>query len=141
MTFQNPERPKIKKLLEQTKTIAVVGCSDNPERTSHMVAKALQNKGYRVIPVNPNADHILGEKCYSQLTDIAEAVDIVDVFRRSEFVMPIARQAVEIGAKVLWLQSGIVHEEAAQYAQQHGLTVVMDRCLKVEDSLLIPKKG
>ncbi|CAM3652095.1 CoA-binding protein [Marinicrinis lubricantis] len=141
MSFVNPTREEIKVILENTKTIAVVGLSENPERTSHMVARALQEKGYRIIPVNPNAAEILGEKCYPQLTDVPEPVDVVDVFRRSEHVWPVAEQAVEIGAKVLWLQSGIINEEAAQLALDHGLMVVMDRCIKVEDAILMPKKG
>jgi predicted CoA-binding protein len=140
MAFENPTREQIKSILEQTKTIAVVGLSDNPEKTSHMVSEAMQAKGYRIIPVNPNADTILGEKCYASLTDIPEPVDIVNVFRRPEHTVPVAEEAVKINAKVLWLQLGIVNEEAARIAQEGGLTVIMDRCIKVEDSILLPHR-
>ncbi|WP_010269935.1 CoA-binding protein [Paenibacillus senegalensis] len=140
MSFENPSREQIKGILEQTKTIAVVGLSDNPERTSHMVSKAMQQKGYRIIPVNPNAAEILGEKCYPSLSDIPEPVDIVNVFRRSEHTVPIAEEAVKIKAKVLWLQLGIHNDEAARIAQAGELRVITDRCIKVEDSLLLPDR-
>lgn len=138
MAFENPSREQIKALLEQANTIAVVGLSDDPSKTSHQVSAAMQQKGYRIIPVNPNADEILGEKCYPSLRDIPEPVDIVNVFRRPEHTPPIAEDAVAIGAKALWLQLGIVNEEAARIANEGGLTVVMDRCIKVEDSILLP---
>ncbi|NBD26385.1 CoA-binding protein [Paenibacillus glycinis] len=138
MAFANPSRDDIKRILEETSTVAVVGLSDNPERTSYMIAEALQAKGYRIIPVNPNAEEILGEKVYPSLKDIPYPVDIVDVFRRSEFTPPIAEEAVAIGAKTLWLQLGVVSEEAAEIALQGGLNVIMDRCIKVEDSILLP---
>ncbi|WP_135547450.1 CoA-binding protein [Paenibacillus cymbidii] len=141
MAFENPSREQIKELLEQTKLIAVVGLSDNPEKVSHMVAQAMQDKGYRIIPVNPNADTILGEKVYARLSDIPFPVDIVNVFRRSDQVVPIAEEAVQIKAKAFWLQLGIVNEEAARIAAEGGLTVIMDRCIKVEDSILRPKHG
>lgn len=140
MAFQNPSRDQIKEILEQTKTIAVVGLSDNPERTSHMVSKAMQQKGYRIIPVNPNASEVLGETCYPSLSDIPEPVDIVNVFRRSEHTVPFAEEAVKIKAKVLWLQLGIHNDEAAQIAQDGGLQVITDRCIKVEDSILLPNR-
>jgi predicted CoA-binding protein len=139
MAFANPSRDEIKQLLLNARNIAVVGLSDNPERTSHQVAKAMQQKGYRIIPVNPNAERILGETCYPSLRDIPEPVDIVNVFRRSEYVVPIAEEAAAIGAKVFWLQQGIYNEEAAEIAAQGGLVVVMDRCIKVEDSILLPE--
>ncbi len=135
--FENPSREVIKTILLNTKSIAVVGLSDNPDRISYMVSKAMQDKGYRIIPVNPNATSILGETCYASLLDIKEPVDIVNVFRRSEHVLPFAEEAVKIKAKVFWLQQGIINEEAAQLAQEHDLTVIMDRCIKVEDALLI----
>jgi predicted CoA-binding protein len=138
LAFENPSREQIKALLEQANTIAVVGLSDDPSKTSHQVSAAMQQKGYRIIPVNPNADEILGEKCYPSLRDIPEPVDIVNVFRRPEHTPPIAEDAVAIGAKALWLQLGIVNEEAARIANEGGLTVVMDRCIKVEDSILLP---
>jgi predicted CoA-binding protein len=138
MSFENPNREEIKQILEKTKVIAVVGLSDNPDRTSYMVSEAMQNKGYRIIPVNPNAKQILGEKCYASLTDIPEQIDIVNVFRRSEFIVPIAEEAIKVKAKVLWLQLGVYNEEAASLAGNQGLSVIMDRCIKVEDSILLP---
>lgn len=140
MAFQNPPQDKIRQILQDAKTVAVVGLSDNPERVSHMVAEAMQRRGYRIIPVNPNAEQILGEKCYPSLKDVPERVDIVNVFRRSDQVVPIAEDAVSIGAKVLWLQQGIVNEEAADIARSAGLEVVMDLCIKVADSVLNPRK-
>lgn len=141
MGFENPTREAIKQILENTKVIAVVGLSDNPDRTSYMVSEAMQNKGYRIIPVNPNAEQILGEKCYAALADIPEKIDIVNVFRRSEFIVPIAEEAIQVKAKVLWLQLGVYNEEAASLASNQGITVIMDRCIKVEDSILLPKKN
>ncbi len=140
MAFENPSREHIKELLEAAGNIAVVGLSDKPDRTSHMVAAALQARGYRIIPVNPNATSILGETCYPSLSDIPEPVHIVDVFRRAEEVVPIAEEAVKIGAKVFWLQTGIINEEAARIAAEGGLEVVMDRCIKVEDAVLRPQR-
>jgi predicted CoA-binding protein len=140
MAHENPSRDQIKEILEKAGNIAVVGLSDNPDKTSHQVAQAMQARGYRIIPVNPNADTILGEKSYPSLTDIPEPVDIVNVFRRPEHTPPVAEEAVSIGAKTLWLQLGIVNEEAADIAKKGGLTVIMDRCIKVEDSVLRPKR-
>ncbi|GIQ68306.1 CoA-binding protein [Xylanibacillus composti] len=140
MPYEHPAREDIRKLLEQSHTIAVVGCSDNPERTSYQIAEAMQAKGYRIIPVNPNADNILGEICYPTLMDVPEKIDIVNVFRRSETVVPIAEEAVRIGAKAFWLQLGILNEEAGRIAEEGGLTVIMDRCIKVEDAILLPDR-
>jgi predicted CoA-binding protein len=139
MAFENPTREQIKQILALAGNIAVVGLSDNPDRTSHMVAKAMQSRGYRIIPVNPNADMILGEKCYPTLSDIPDAVDIVNVIRRADQVVPIAEEAVRINAKVFWLQLDIVNEEAADIAIKGGLEVIMDRCIKVEDAILNPR--
>ncbi|HEY0828230.1 MAG TPA: CoA-binding protein [Bacilli bacterium] len=130
--FENPSQAEIKTLLLNTRNIAVVGLSDKPDKISHRVAKDMQDKGYRILPVNPNATNILGEPCYASLLDIKEPVDIVNVFRRSEQVLPFAEEAVSIKAKVFWLQQGIINEEAARLAQEHGLIVIMDRCIKVE---------
>ncbi|WP_217592306.1 CoA-binding protein [Cohnella sp. GbtcB17] len=139
MPFENPSRDEIKRILQETKNIAVVGLSGDPDKTSHMVSAAMQAKGYRIIPVNPKESEILGEKCYKSLADIPEPIDIVNVFRRPEHTPPIASEAVAAGAKVLWLQLGIVNDEAAAIAAEGGLTVVMDRCIKVEDSILLPQ--
>lgn len=116
----------LKQLLTGLHTIAVVGISTNPHKDSHMVAAYLQKHGYRIIPVNPGADEVLGEKCYPDLQSIPEPVDIVDVFRRPEFLPEIAEQAVAIHAKVLWMQKGISNEEAARIAKGGGLTVIED---------------
>ncbi len=131
MPFENPDLDQIKQILKLPKTIAVVGLSDKSDRTSYMVSEAMQKMGYRIIPVNPNAEHILGEKCYPALTSIEEPIDIVNVFRRSETIVPIAEETVQIKAKVLWLQQGIVNEEAADIAAKAGIEVIMDRCIKV----------
>lgn len=139
MAFQNPDRDQIREILRGSDTIAVVGLSDNPERVSYMVSEAMQKKGYTIIPVNPNADTILGQKSYAKLSDIPVPVDIVNVFRRSEHTPPVAEEAAAIGAKVLWLQLGIENDEAADIAARGGLTVIMDRCIKVEDSILLPE--
>ncbi|RXZ77058.1 CoA-binding protein [Paenibacillaceae bacterium] len=139
MAYQHPSREAIKEILEKSNTIAVVGLSDKPDRTSYMVSEAMQSKGYRIIPVNPNADTILGEKSYASLKEIPFPVDLVNVFRRSEHCPPVAAEAAEIGAPVLWLQLGIVSEESAQIAEAAGMEIIMDRCIKVEDSILLPE--
>ncbi|MFQ6607455.1 MAG: CoA-binding protein [Fidelibacterota bacterium] len=113
----------------QMKTIAVVGLSPKPERPSHYVAKYLQQQGYHIIPVNPGHDKLLDEKSYATLQDIPEPVDIVDVFRRPEHVGPIATAAIEIGAKALWLQDGVINEPAAKQAEKAGLLVIMNDCM------------
>ena len=129
----NPDRQEIMALLRRARNVAVVGLSDRPYRTSHAIADALQGFGFRIFPVNPNLrGPVLGEEPYNLVEDIPEPIDIVDVFRRSEKVMPVAEDAVAAGAQVLWMQSGVINEEAAAYAEEHGLTVVMDRCIKVD---------
>jgi uncharacterized protein len=133
----NPGAEQIKDLLQGARTVAVVGLSDRSYRTSHAIARALQGFGFKIFPVNPNlTGPVLGEEPYAKVEEIPEPVDIVDVFRSSEKVMPVARDAVAAGAKALWMQSGVVNEEAAAYAKEHGLVVVMDRCIKVDYALL-----
>lgn len=122
----------IRALLARSKVIAVVGLSAKPHRPSHGVARYLQSVGYRILPVNPNEKEVLGEKCYARLEDVRMKVDIVDIFRRSEFVPPIVDTAIAIGARAVWMQEGVVHEEAAARARAAGLEVVMDRCLLKE---------
>lgn len=139
MAFENPSRDEIRKILSDSDIIAVVGLSDKPDRVSYMVSEAMQAKGYTIIPVNPNADNILGQKCYPSLKDIPVPVDIVNVFRRSEHTPPVAEEAAAIGAKTLWLQLGVANDEAAAIASEAGLQVIMDRCIKVEDSILLPQ--
>ncbi len=114
------------------KTIAVVGISDDPERPSHFVASFLESHGYKIIPVNPKLTEWEGKKCYPDLISIPEKVDVVDIFRRSEAVPPIVDDAIKIKAKVVWMQEGIVNEEAAAKARSAGIEVVMDRCMKKE---------
>jgi len=132
MAFQNPPDETIREVLSIPRTIAVVGCSPNPDRDSHRIAMLLQRKGHRVIPVNPGQREILGEKCYGSLEEIPERIDIVDIFRRSEEVAPIVDQAVKVGARIVWMQLGVIDEQAAAKAQQAGLIVVMDRCPAIE---------
>jgi predicted CoA-binding protein len=119
-------------IFRDARTIAVVGASPNPERPSHGVAAYLQAAGYRIIPVNPTVDAVLGEKSYASLADVPEPIDVVDVFRRSEDVPPIVAEAVRVGARVVWMQEGVVNEAAAASARAAGLTVVMDRCMLKE---------
>lgn len=122
-------------LLASARVIAVVGLSEKPERDSYGVARYLQSQGYRVIPVNPAAAEILGEKSYASLRDIRERVDIVDIFRKSEAVPGIVEEALAVGAGAVWMQEGVRHEAAAEKARQAGLTVVMDRCILKEHRL------
>jgi predicted CoA-binding protein len=134
----NPDLREIRDLLRQARTVAVVGLSDRSYRTSHAIAGSLQGFGFEIFPVNPNLHGpVLGEEPYESVQDIPSPVDIVDVFRRSEKVMPVAEDAVAAGAKVLWMQSGVINEEAASYASEHGLTVIMDRCIKVDYASLV----
>ena len=116
----------IEEQLTKSRVIAVVGLSPNPERDSHRVARYLQSQGYRIIPVNPMADEVLGEKSYPDLSSIPEPVDMVDIFRRSELVAPVVEEAIQVGAKYIWMQDGVIHEEAAQMARDAGLGIVMD---------------
>ena len=126
-----PSDQELRSILGQARTIAVVGLSSDPKRASHRVAGYLQGKGYRIVPVNPNETEVLGERAYPSLRDIPDdvRVDVVDVFRRPEATPEIAADAVRIGARVLWLQSGIVNEEAARIGEEGGLDVVMGICI------------
>lgn len=127
----------LRRILDQNKVIAVVGLSANWWRPSFFAAKYLQDHGYRIIPVNPNYEEILGEKCYPALEEIPDPIDVVDVFQRAEVTPPLAASAVAIGAKVLWLQLGVVNDEAATIARDSGLEVVMGRCMKIEHGRLL----
>ena len=122
----------IRYALVQTKTWAVVGCSPDPGRDSHRIAALLQRRGFRVIPVNPAASEILGERCYASVTEIDEPVDVVDVFRRSSEAGAHVDEAIEIGAQAVWLQLGVIDEAAAARAREAGLRVVMNRCPAIE---------
>ena len=127
----------LRRILTQQKTIAVVGLSAQWHRPSYFAAKYMQDHGYRVIPVNPNYSEVLGQRCYPSITAIAEPVGIVDCFRRVSEMVPIARDAVAIGAKVLWMQLGIRSDEAASIAAGAGLDVVVDRCVKIEHARIM----
>jgi len=122
----------LQRIFAESRTIAVVGLSPKTNRPSNQVALYLQQAGFRIIPVNPGQAEILGEPCYPDLQSIPEPVDVVDIFRRSEQVEPVVRDAIAISAKVIWMQQGIVNVEAATIAEQAGLTVIMDRCMKVD---------
>jgi predicted CoA-binding protein len=145
MAHQNPPDEELRRLLTDARTIAVVGASSSPDRPSHGIFGRLLAAGYRVLPVNPNESVVQGQKAYASLRDIHEPVDIVDVFRRPEHTPAIADDALAIGAKCLWLQSGIWNEEAAARAGAGGLVVVMDECIGVAYSRLrvprIPREG
>ena len=133
--IQNPSRQEIGEILKKAKKIAVVGLSDNPDRTSYMVSKAMQDNGYEIIPVNPAVKEVLGVKAISSLKELNEHVDIVNVFRRSEFVMDLAKDFLEIDADVFWTQLDVIDEEAFQMLKENGRKVIMDRCIKVEHAL------
>jgi uncharacterized protein len=122
----------IRHVLTEYRTWAVVGCSPDPARDSHRIARLLQRQGYRVIPVNPAVDEVLGERCFASVTDIPEPVDVVDVFRRSSEAGRHVDEAIQIGAKAVWLQLGVIDVEAAERAREAGLHVVMDRCPAIE---------
>ncbi|MCR8847366.1 CoA-binding protein [Rossellomorea sp. SC111] len=133
--MENPSRQEIGNILKQSKRIAVIGLSDNPERTSYMVSKAMQDLGYDIIPVNPTIESALGIKAVSSLHDIEGPVDIVNVFRRSEFLPQIAEEFDQIDSNVFWAQLGVMNEEAYRFLKERGYTVIMDRCIKVEHAL------
>ena len=132
MLFQNPPTSQIRSILLQAKTIAVVGISEREDRASNYVSDYMQSQGYKIYPVNPNIEEWFGSKSYDSIEDVPDKIDIVDVFRRSASVMPVAEDAVASGSKFLWLQQGIVNQEAATFALDRGLEVVMDSCIMVE---------
>ena len=141
MAHANPPDAELKQLLIDATTIAVVGASSNPDKASYGIMQKLQKAGYRVVPVNPRETEVLGERSYPSLADVPERIDIVDVFRRAEDAPGIADEAVTVGAKALWLQEGIVSEDAAARAKAGGLIVVMDICIGATHSLLhVPGK-
>jgi predicted CoA-binding protein len=141
MAHTNPSNDDLRQLLTSATTIAIVGASGNPDKASHGIMQKLQHAGYKVIPVNPKEPEILGERAYPSLLDIPEKIDIVDVFRRAEDTPSIADDAVKIGAKALWLQSGISNEDTATRGEAGGLQVVMDACIGATHSMLrVPPK-
>ena len=127
-----PPPEEIKEILKNSKVVAIVGISDNRERFSNKVGKYLKNKGYNVIPVNPKYDTVLGSKSYSSVLEIPDEVDIVDIFRKPEAVGEVVDEAIKKGVKVLWMQEGVINEDAARKAKDAGIKVVMDRCIYKE---------
>lgn len=137
MTWENPSNEQLKQLLTDAKTIAVVGLSDKPERTSYQISEAMQKQGYRIIPVNPTVDEVLGEKAYSSLQDVPHDVDIINVFRRPEHLPAIAEEAAQTNCKIFWAQQGVVNQEAYDFLKEKDFTVIMDLCIKVVHALLV----
>ncbi len=135
-TFENPPEDDLRRIYAETETIAVVGASANPDKASNSVPAYLQSMGYRIIPVNPSGGEILGEKVYASLAEVDVPIDVVDVFRPPREVPGIATEAADAGAKVLWMQPGIVSEEGAAVAESRGLTVAMDICMRATHLLL-----
>ena len=127
-----PQSDRITDLLKEARTIAVVGLSNNPLRPSHGVSAYLQNQGYRIIPVNPRIEQCLGETAYASLLDVPDKIDIVDIFRRPEFVEEIVDQAIRLKVPAVWMQEEVIHEAAAEKARRAGIFVVMDRCILKE---------
>lgn len=127
--FANPSAAQLRTLLERVNTIAVVGLSPKPYRPSHHIARALQRFGYRIIPVNPAVDEVLGERAYARLADIGEPIDLVDVFRAPEHVAGLVDECIALKLPALWLQDGVINPQAARTAVRAGMTVVMDRCI------------
>lgn len=139
--FQNPSVEKRAEILRNAKTIAVVGLSSNPERTSFLIAEAMQREGYRVVPINPVLQEpVLGETPYASLMEVPFPIDIVNVFRRSEYVPPVVDEVIKIQAPVIWMQEGVIHEEAATKAEKNGITVIMDICIKVDHAYYVKGK-
>lgn len=130
--MQLPPLQQIQAILCNNTTIAVIGLSPKPARPSHQVTKYMLSAGYKIIPVNPGHDEILGQVCYPDVLSVPQNIDIVNVFRRSDQVLPVVQDAITKKAKVIWMQEGIVNEEAARLAEQHGISVIMDRCIKVD---------
>lgn len=130
----NAEDKEIREILENNRVVAVVGLSPKPDRASHQVAQYLQEHGYRIVPVRPKADEILGEKAFASLRDIPFPVEVVDIFRKEDAIPGIVDEAIAIGAKVVWMQLGLAEKQSAQKAREAGLKVVMDKCMKIEHS-------
>lgn len=136
MNIQNPTNDEIRSILDKTRTIAVVGLSNNPARTSYQISKAMQQEGFSIIPVNPNVDEVLGEKAYASLKEIDRPFDMINVFRRSEFLPAIAQEAIATDCPVFWAQQGVFHEKAYKQLKENGFTVIMDLCIKVAQAVL-----
>lgn len=137
MGWANPSNEVLKETLKNAKTIAVVGLSNNEEKTAYQISKIMQAQGYRIIPVNPSVDEVLGEKAYPTLKDVPEEIDIINVFRRPEYLPEVAKDAAETNCRVFWAQQGIVNEEAYNYLKERDFTVIMDLCIKVVHAVLV----
>lgn len=137
MTWENPTNEELRRILATAKTIAVVGLSNNPERTSYQIAKIMQREGYRIIPVNPTVQEVLGEQAYPSLAEVPESIDIINVFRRPEVLPEVAKDAAQTNCKIFWAQQGIVNEDAYHYLKQRDFTVIMDLCIKVVHAVLL----
>jgi hypothetical protein len=131
------DEERIRQILKEAKSIAVVGASPKPWRDSGRIAQFLMEKGYTVFPVNPNYDEVLGRRCFPNLASIAQCVDVVDIFRRSEEMAPIVEEAIRVGARTVWMQLGVVNPDAVARAEEGGLDVIMDRCIAIEYRRLI----
>jgi len=131
MSWENPTTDELKKILEEAKTIAVVGLSNNETKTAYQISKIMQNEGYRIIPINPTIDEVLGEKAYPTLSDVPDHIDIINVFRRPEHLPAVAEDAAQTDCRVFWAQQGIVNQEAYDYLKERDFTVIMDLCIKV----------
>ncbi len=132
----NPPEEEIVEILNNSKTIAVVGISKKEDRDSYRVAKYLKEQGYKIIPVNPKYDEVLGERCYPDLKSVKEKIDVVDIFRKPDAIPQIVDEAIEVGAKVIWMQLGLAHNASAKKAREAGLKVVMNKCMKIEHEKL-----
>lgn len=139
MTWENPSNEQIKALLEESKTIAVIGLSNNPDRTSYKIAKAMQDNGYKIIPINPKIDKVLGEKSFNSLQEVDQQIDIINVFRRSEFLPAIADEAKNINSKAFWAQLGVIHEDVPKILENNDTLVIMDLCIKVAYAMTVKK--
>lgn len=135
--FKNPSDNQIKEILQKSRNVAVVGLSGNSEKDSYRVARYMMEKGYKIIPVNPREDEIMGLKSYPDLTSIPEKIDIVNVFRRSEYLPSVVEEALQVGPDCIWTQLGVAEEDSAARAESRGITVVMDRCIKIEHNRLL----
>lgn len=138
--YQEPTHDELRTWLTETKIIAVVGLSDKPERTSYLISETMQQRGYRIIPVNPMVEEVLGETSYPTLDDVPEGIDLVNVFRRSEELYSVVEAAIKAGAKRIWAQSGVYDEKAAELAKQNGVEIVMDQCIAVAHTQLVGGK-
>lgn len=139
MTYKNPDNKHVKEILENSKTIAVIGLSDKTERTSYQIAEAMQKSGYKIIPINPTVETVLGEKAYTSIHEVEEKIDIINVFRRSEFLPAIAEEVKETDALAFWAQQGVEHEDVPKILEANEMTVIMDLCIKVAHSVLLKK--